>query len=471
MKKLSPFILLLLFCPVVGCRVFDTYTPPVVSVPDVWKESSDDIFEEQFQSEELWWNVFEEEELTALINQAMASNFTLEEAFWRIVESQTFVQRERSFWYPTIDFNPNTQNTVQKLNFPGQSLNNLGSQRSKTTQYQLPFNGFYNFDLWGQIGYKVDSAISTSEAEAYAYQNTTLELQASVAETYFTIRSLDTQNIVLTNTIKVRQDALEINTERYRVGIANYIDVSQAQTELELAKADLAQNHIERALQEHSLAVLLGGVPAEFELKEKPLKNDPPALIPIIPCEVLMMRPDVREAERRLKALFSDEGVAYTAFFPSVSLSAQIGYQSNLASDLLQWQSRLWSLALSALQVVFDGGLIQADFDAAQARFRQGLASYAQTTLNAIKEVEDGLARTRWLTEQYQALNHATESSQATTSLAEDRYLHGLDNYLQVVTAERTLLLSQLAAARTLGDRYVATVRLIQSMGGQSFEP
>lgn len=466
MKSTRALLLLLFFTA--GCRVYDNYTPPSVSLPEAWKESIEEEEEEGPFATEDWWAAFEEEDLDALMEAAMAANPTLQEAYWRIAEAQSSVQRAESFWFPSVDFNPNTQNTVQRANFTGLPDAGLAPARYKFTQYQLPFNAFYNLDLWGKVSYSVDAALADLGAQTYSYYNALLDLQSSVAEAYFRIRSLDAQNAVLANTIQVRQDASDVNSERFRVGLANFTDVSQAETELQIAKADLAQNRIERSLQEHRLATLLGEAPVCFTLAYRPLQHMPPSTLPTSPCQVLRARPDVQAAERRLAALFAEEGIAFASFFPDISFNAQIGYQSNLASNLLDWQSRLWSFTTNALQTVFDAGRKQADYEAAQARFRQGLASYATIVLNAIMEVEDALARLKWLDDQYSALNAASLSANTTRELSNERYLKGLENYLQVVTAERTLLSTQLNAIRTMGDEYQATISLMKSLGGKA---
>lgn len=473
MKFPLPF---LIFFLLIGCRPIPPYKPPDFALTENWKEGKGEAIDDPNNRPEKWWHLFNDSRLNELEERALDNNPNLEATLWRISEAWATAQAAASPLYPNISFAPNTSNQLQLIKIPGYSgtpVNPLVPtpsvsplQRFKSTQYNLPFTASYEFDLWYKLHYEAEAAFANAEAQENAWRAAQLTLTGAVANSYFTIRIHDSEEKILIDTIRVRTEALEINRTRYEAGLINYADVSRAETEMWLAKVDLSRTLQLRALQEHLLATLTGDIPAEFNLKALPLTGDPPIVIPIIPSEVLLRRPDLNQAERELAAFYAEEGYAYATLFPSLSIDTAIGYSSPILGELLSWKARFFSLAWTSLQTIFDAGKKQADVAAARARFQQSLYRYSDRVLNAFKEVENALSSLKWEELSLKELLKAVDSAQTSTDLANERYDRGLVTYLEVVDAERTLLDTQLNAVRVRGDRFIGTIDLIKSLGG-----
>lgn len=463
----------------IGCRPIPPYQPPVFNTPDHWKEKKDEESASTpaaYEGLENWWDIFNDSSLDELEEQGLKNNPTLEIATWRIIEAKAEIIRAQSFLYPNILFNPNTFNQLQLTRFPEITADTTNTtnpfiidpvlQRFKTTQYNIPFLFSYEFDLWNRLGYGVESTRATAQAQEEAWRTTQLSLTAAIATAYFSIRIHDAEEKILRDTIRSRTEAFEINSIRYKAGLINYSDVSRAETELWLAKVDLSQVLLVREQQEHLLATLIGESPAFFNQSFHPLSGDPPNIIPILPSEVLLRRPDLTQAERELASFYAQEGVAVATLFPSLSIDTQIGFSAPVVGELLSWKARFFSLAWTSFQTIFDAGRRQADIIAAKARVNQALNHYSERVLNAFKEVEDTISIFNWKKIATDQLNHAVESSKTTTDLATERYNKGLVTYLEVVDSERTFLNTQLSAVRSRGDLFLSTIDMIKAIGG-----
>jgi outer membrane protein, multidrug efflux system len=415
---------------------------------------------------ENWWDFFHDPVLNDLEALALQNSPTLNGAIWKYQEALAIAKGSVSPLFPSIDFVPNTINQSQLTSDFYSSSGSRFQERFKMTQYTLPFLTTYEFDLFSKNKYGSEAAFADAEAQNEAFLGAQLTLTAAVAKTYFNLRMHDAEEEVLLQTIKIRQDAFEINQSRFDAGLLNYSDVSKAETELFIAKADLSEIRLMRAKAENLLAVLVGEYPATFWQPSQPLTGPPPQIAPILPSEVLQRRPDIKKAERELAAAHANLGVAVSTLFPSLAISTQIGLSSSLVGELFDWKARFFSLAWNGLQTVFDAGAKQEDIKAAEAQVNQVLNHYTETVLIAFQEVEDALAAIRWQNQALIDYEHAISSTELSLSISQERFDKGFVIYLEVVDAERILLETQLAALRVQGQRFLATVDLIKAMGG-----
>ena len=240
----------------------------------------------------------------------------------------------------------------------------------------------------------------------------------------------------------------------------------QAETQLETAQAQDTDLGILRAQYEHAIAVLTGKPPAEFSLAVKPLDVKPPAIPAAIPSQLLERRPDIAAAERSMAQQNAQVGVAKAAYYPNVTLSPSAGFESTSITTWLTWPSRFFSVGPTLAQTLFDGGARRGALQQAQATYDQTVATYRQTVLTAFQQVEDNLAALRILSQEVQQQDTAVKSSQRYLSLADQRYKVGIDPYLNVITAQTTLLANQRTALNLRMQQMTASVQLIEALGG-----
>jgi NodT family efflux transporter outer membrane factor (OMF) lipoprotein len=309
---------------------------------------------------------------------------------------------------------------------------------------------------------------SASEAQASAadLQNVRLSVEAELAFDYYQLRSLDTEKRLLDTTIAAYQQQLDLTRVRFQTGIASDEDVAQAETQLKTTEAQATDLGIARAQFEHAIAVLAGQPPATLSLADAPAGAQPPAIPVGLPSQLLERRPDIAAAERRVAESNAEIGVTKAAFFPSLALSATAGLESTSIASWFTWPARFFSLGPTLSQTLFDKGRRKAATEVARAQYDGTVASYRQTVLTAFQEVEDNLAALRILSHELDEQNDAVASSQRALSVATERYKSGIDSYLNVITAQTTLLNNQRTAVNLQMQQMTASVELIKALGG-----
>jgi len=281
------------------------------------------------------------------------------------------------------------------------------------------------------------------------------------------LRETDAETALLRTTIEGYQRALQIAGNRYAAGVAPRTDVLQAQTQLANTQADLAGLERQRAQLEHAMAVLSGQAPANFTLPPGRWNSSTMPSMPVgVPSALLQRRPDIAAAERRVAAANTDVGVARTAFFPSLTLSADAGKNATRVADLLTSSATSWSLGIALAETLFDAGARPARVDQARASWEQSVAQYRQTVITAFQDVEDQLAAARVLEQQQALRRQASEAADLAEQQMLNRYRQGQVGYSDVVTAQ----IAALSARRTLMQvgvaRQSAALSLIQALGG-----
>jgi multidrug efflux system outer membrane protein len=328
----------------------------------------------------------------------------------------------------------------------------------------------YEVDLFGRLASAEEAARLDTERRAALFGATLLSLQADVAQAYFLIRELDAAQALYGNVVKLRADTVKLLQRRFEEGDIAELDLARARSELAAARSESLGLSRQRAMAEHALAILLGKQPAEFSLPAMPLGRlsiDVPAGLP---SALLERRPDIAAAERAMAAANARVGVARAAWFPRLSLTGALGYESDGLGDLFKYASRSFvfgPLVGTALSLpIFDGGAREAGVNQARAAYVEDSARYRQTVLQAFREVEDNLAQLRILGEQHREQDSAVGAAERAARIARLQYREGAVSYLNVIDAERSVLQQQRLAVGLDGERARSTVNLIRALGG-----
>jgi NodT family efflux transporter outer membrane factor (OMF) lipoprotein len=309
---------------------------------------------------------------------------------------------------------------------------------------------------------------NAAEAQATAadLENTKLTAQAEMASDYFQLRAQDSLKQLFDDTQKAYKESLDLTDVRFKTGIASDQDVAQAEIQLETAQAQDTNLGILRAQLEHAMAMLTGRAAPAFSIAFQPMQTNPPALPSGVPSQLLERRPDIAAAERRVAEANAQIGVTRAAYFPTITLSASGGFESAVTQNLLQWPSRFWSLGANADELLFDAGQRSAAVSAEFAARDAAAAQYRQTVLTAFQQVEDELSAMRILDQEIQQQDAAVKSSARYLDLAVYRYKLGIDSYLNVITAQTTLLSNRQTLTNLRTQQMTAAVQLIEALGG-----
>ena len=409
--------------------------------------------------------MFGDPELNALEDQLSASNQDLKVADARLRAARAAIRFNRSALFPTISTSPSVANervSAHEPYFPASQANN------GTGNYTLPFDLSYEVDLWGRVRRTINASRQEAQATAADLATASLSLHAELAIDYLELRSADAQKQLLDDTVKAYSDALQLTTNRFVGGAAPKSDVAQAQTQLDAARVQDTDITEVRAEYEHAIATLIGQPPAKFSLPPTPQNQVHLPVIPVgLPSILLERRPDIASDERRVAEANEQIGIARAAYFPTLTIGATGGFEGSTVTNWLNWPSRLWAVEAAAFQkLCFDAGRRHATSEAAQANYDGTVATYRQTTLNALQEVEDNLAALRILEHEAEQQHDATASAQESLQLFTNRYEGGVDNYLQVITAQTIALADERNDIDIQRRRMDASVLLVKAVGG-----
>ena len=456
-----------------GCMVGPKYVKPSVPLTPQYKEANPDASKDSSNWQVAqpsdaaqrgeWWKIFGDEQLNTFEPQVAANNQDLKAADARFREARALIRFNRASLYPTLATTPTTGGLRDSVNRPYFNLNNNGNGFADTV---TPVDLSYEIDVWGRIRRSVSAAREEAQASAGDRQTALLSLEAELAVDYFEARSADAQQKLLNDTVKNYEEAYRITKNRFEGGVAPKSDVDQAQTQLEAARVQARDIALERAQFEHAIAVLLGEPPARFTLPDAPLAARPPAIPPGLPSELLERRPDIASAERRVAEANDRVGIARAAFYPTISFNAAAGFESTALTSLFTPNSLLWSVGPSLSQTIFDAGRRASVSEQAKAGYDETVANYRQTTLTAFQQVEDNLIALRVLQQESENQHQATLAAQSAEQIFNNRYVGGLDTYLQVVTAQTTALNNERNDIDIMRRQMDASVLLIKALGG-----
>lgn len=460
--------------PIAGCRVGPPYhppAPPAVASPN-YKESTVNFKDadgwkvadpKDAMIRGKWWEVFNEPELNALEERLNVNNQNIRVSFENFMEARAMVAEARAQFWPTISVNPAWSRSRSSANLRNSSQANTGQT---STLWTAPLEVAWTPDLWGKIRSQVHAAQFTAQASEADLELEKLTEQASLAQFYFEIRGQDMLQEILNDTVAADQKALDAAQGAYDAGTGDYISVVEARATLQSAQSSATDVALSRAQFEHAIAMLVGKIATDFSIPVKPMIYTPPAVPTGVPSELAERRPDIAAAERTLAAANATIGIGYGAFFPQVSISASAGFESSTLKHLFDWPSRFWAIGPSAAQTIFNGGLYRAQLHQYEAIYNSDLASYRQTCLTAFQQVEDALAATRVYSQQILQQQEAVKSSQQFLDMEMQRYNTGVDPYVDVVTAQTTLLGNQVTLNNLQVEEMLSAVQLVEALGG-----
>ena len=461
-------VILLVAFFLTGCMVGPDYKRPTTEVPQSYKSTNGlGEWKEAVPLDHIpksaWWEVFGDEELNGLERRALSANQNLKAAAERVQQARATARLTGNELIPSLDFN----GSYRRERFSPNQEPSFGSLTANT--FRLPLDFSYELDLWGRIRRGFEAARADAQSSLASYHNAMLTLQADVARNYFTIRALDSEIAAVDETLQLRKEQVRLVRSRFEGGIGNDLDVSRAETELATAEAERAGISLRRAELENALAILAGENPSSFKIgvaKEVGTYAVPPQIPAGLPAYLLERRPDVAEAERQLAAANSRIGVAKAAFFPVVRLTGSAGFVSADLEDLVNWDSRVWSVGPSVSLPLLAQVRNRTNLERSRSIYEEAVARYRQQILVAFGDVENSLSAIRFLTEQATALDRAYKNAQRAAELATQRYKAGIVSYIEVVDANRATLITQRARAQLSGDRLTASVQLIKALGG-----
>jgi NodT family efflux transporter outer membrane factor (OMF) lipoprotein len=477
---IDALVMAVLIC---GCTVGPKYHTPSVQTPAAYKEVTPenqkdiDNWKVAQPSDAVirgnWWEVFDEPELNKLEEQVNVSNQSIVAAEASFMAERALVREARSQLFPTVTTSPSISRERISPNlkeFNGSSGAGGTTPTTPATKpfndFSLPFDATWVPDLWGKIRNTVKSSAYGAQASAADLANTRLSMQADLAVDYFDLRSQDSLKQLLDSTVDAYKESLRLTQVLYQTGINNEETVAQAETQLETTEAQDTNVGILRAQYEHAIAMLVGQPASTFSIPVKALATVPPPIPYGVPSQLLERRPDVAAEERLVAQANAQIGIARAAYFPTITLSAAGGFESSSISDWFTWPSRFWSIGPTAAETIFDAGLRRATVQQYRSQYDETVANYRQNVLTAFQQVEDNLSGLRILSQEIEQQNVAINSSQKYLTIATSRWKLGLDPYLDVITAQTTLLSNQQTLVTLKIQQITSSVQLIEALGG-----
>lgn len=468
MHSYKPVVLLVMALLASGCAVGPAYQRP--STPDAlaYKEAGDWVTAAPSDALERgpWWQLFNDPVLNELAARIEVSNQNIAAAVAAYAQARALVAEQRAGLFPSISLGGGATRSGNGGGTANANTNAVSANRS-SSNFQANLGASWEPDVWGRLQSVANGAAATAAASAADLATAKLSAQGELVVNYLSLRQQDAQKALLASTLAGYARALDITQNRYTAGIAAKSDVLQAQTQLANAKADEAGLQRTRAQLEHAIAVLVGQAPGNFALAALPEWKPTVPDIPVgVPSTLLQRRPDIAAAERRVLSANEQIGVAKAAYYPSFSLNASVGTAASRVADLFSEPALVWSLGLSAAQVLFKGGALDARVDGANAAYDQTVARYRQVVLSAFQNVEDQLSAVRVLQVQQTLRAQASSAADQVEQQVLNRYRSGQVSYTEVITAQTTALNARRALVQITADRQTTAVAFIQSLGG-----
>lgn len=451
-----------------GCSIGPKYVKPSTPAVPAYKElGAANVVEGAWKpaqpadqaSRGKWWESFHDPQLNQLEDQLNISNQNIVAAAANVQAARAMIREARAQYFPTLGANPSITNSRLSTAF-GQSVG------VTYNTFSLPLDASWEPDLWGRIRNTVKASTFAAQSSAADLENVRLSAQADLATDYYELRAQDVLKQLLDSTVGAYQETLELNLDLYKAGLGNDEAVAQAESQWKVTLAEDTNVGVLRSQYEHAIALLAGQPASTFSVPIKVVSDAPPPIPVGLPSQLLERRPDIAAAERLVAQANAQIGIAKTAFFPTITLSASAGLQAVSIAKWMEWPSRVWSVGPSLAQTIFDGGLRRATVQQYQATYDQTVANYRQTVLTAFQQVEDNLAALRILAQVIDRQNEAIDSAGRNLEEAEVRYKAGLDPYLNVIVAQTTLLNDQQTVVNYRTQQMVAAVGLIKALGG-----
>jgi len=410
-----------------------------------------------------WWQLFHDAELDQLEQELLQANQSLTAARDRLSQARSQSRIASSAYFPAVSADPSGQREEVAANRPF-----AGGELPPFTHnnFTVPFSVSYELDLFGRVRRNLEAANASLQESAATLENVRLVLTAELAADYFNLRELDREAGVVRQSVEIQQKGLDLVNRRHEGGVANGLEVAQQAALLDSTATQLQLVLQQRAQYEHAIAALTGKSASAFSLADAPLNNAPPAIPTGVPSEILQRRPDVAASERQMAYENAQVGLAMAAFYPHITLSSGGGWQSRDIASLITAPSAMWSLGGDLLQPIFDGGRNRANLALSRAAYDESVAIYREGVLEAFQQVEDGLSGLALLNQAAKTQKAAVADSRRALDIANDRYVGGLTTYLDVITAQSTLLSNERLATQLLGQQMTTSVYLVKALGG-----
>jgi len=449
----------------IGCAVGPRYSRPAAPAPPEYKETPPNWKQAQPSDQVLrgkWWEICQDPQLDTLEEKVDVANQTLKAALAQFEQARTVVRYNRSYYYPTVTAGASA--TRERLS-GSRPLGQLTGPVT-TNDFVLPVDMSYEADVWGRIRRTVQASRAEAQASFADLQSASLSLHAELAVDYFQAKELDAEAQLLDSTVASYEKSLQLTQNRYNGGVVSQVDVAQAQTVLETARAQDIDVKAARTQYEHAIATLVGIPASTFALPFAPLSAIRPVIPPGLPSEVLERRPDIAASERRMAAASANIGVVKAAYFPLFTFPAAAGFESTNITTWLNAPNTFASVGLQAVGTIFDAGRRRAAYDQARYAYDQAAANYQQNVLTAYQEVEDNLAALRLLEQESATQAAAVAAAEQSLNLSRNRYTGGVTTYLEVITAQTTALANERIAVQISGRRMIDSVLLVKALGG-----
>jgi multidrug efflux system outer membrane protein len=448
-----------------GCRLGPDYRPPAAPGASAYTAADAGIDgQNNTIARADWWKLFCDPQLDEFESQAEVANRDIKVAVARVDEARAVIGTVRYALFPTITAQPQISRSREARDRP-----NNGNTNGKAATYndiQIPLVMSWEIDLWGRVRRTVEAARASEQVSEADLRFIRLTTEAAVAMGYYQLRETDQEIAVVENTIRDLQEAVDITQLRFQHGLSGDLEVAQAKALLEQTIASEPPLKTQRDQLQHQLAVLLGRTPEGFVLPTLAANSEPPTVPVGLPSDLLQRRPDIAAADRNVAAATARIGIAKAAYFPQLSLTGAVGYESTNPATLINWQNSISSLAASVVAPIFTGGRLRAGVRQAQAQFRQSILQYEKTVLVSYQEVEDQLTALHNLATQAQLQNLALQDASRAEQIAMERYKRGLVAYLDVVNAEQNVLFNERTITQISGQRLTASVALVKALGG-----
>jgi multidrug efflux system outer membrane protein len=412
-----------------------------------------------------WWSVFHDDQLNDLEKDALAANQTLQAAIGNYHQARAAAAVQVAALFPTLGVAPSTYRQRLSGNRPPSGA--IGPLAPVTqNSITLPFNAGYEVDLFGQRRRTIEAAEASYQSSAANLENVRLVITAELAGDYYTLRQLDSELGILNRTVDTLRRGLELVDSRHKGGVASGLDVAQEETLLETTRTQATLLLQQRKQFEDAIAVLVGRPAPDFHIPTKELNAEPPPIDLGLPSDLLERRPDIAEAERQMAVANAEIGVAKAAYYPSLNLFGNGGWQATDILKLANVSSTFWALGANVAESIFTGGARRAQVEFAKSGYEVNVANYRQSVLTAFQEVQDDVTGLTVLEQARETQQQAVDAARRTLDLSLDRYRGGLVSYLDVVTAQQNLLINEQEAAVIQGQRLVTSVLLVKALGG-----
>jgi multidrug efflux system outer membrane protein len=449
-----------------GCLVGPDYVPPDTRMPDRWSQELSEGLTEGKADLRTWWTTLDDPTLDRLIERSTSANLDVKQAVARILQTRAQLGIATGEIAPTVD----AQGQIQTSRISNNVSEGTAPPQSRTdTFYSLGLDATWEIDLWGRIRRNIESADASIGAQIEDFRDVLVVLYSEVAQTYVQIRTLQARIASALANVGTQQGALQLTINRNRAGLAPDLDVRQAELNLATTQAFVPTLREALAQNINSLAVLLGEFPSALQAElaeDAPIPQPPAEIVMGLPTELLRQRPDIRQAEREIAAQTAQIGVATADLYPALSLSGAFAFESFATSDLFKWESRAFQIGPTVQWNIFDAGRIRSNIVLQGALTEEFLASYEETVLSAVEEVESAMAAYVQEVQRREFLQRSVVAARASVGLVDTLYRSGLTDFQNVLDTQRSQFTQEDALAESQGLVVQNLIQLYQALGG-----